>query len=459
MKINKNNYEAFFLDYHEGNLVPLETVELFLFIEQHPELKEEFEGFENFTIDEIPPAAFENKSILKKEITLDNKDEYFIKSVENTLNIDEKHLLDNFLLQYPQFSSEFDMFQKTKIHFDASVVFDNKNGLKRAIAAERFEIPLSNCSSNITFPSADDIIVKKADVIDEMLISSIEGLLTSEETKLLNQQILSDLQINIEFGLYQQTKLSADISIVFADKEKLKRKYKSTVPLFYFISIAASILLLFGAFFLFIYNEVKPKYSYIPTIIKNTAPINYEKAASIEKPAKTGISQPIKLNSFTQIKVKPTGENLRSHNSSEIIQNEKHERLITFERENKQLLVSISDPVFIVPHSIEMPDGNLNITAIAKNNTETLKPAEFLSIKELASEKIKEKLLDNNTLAEQKKSGRLKKIGGWDIAQIITNGISKLTGRHLKVEPYYNEEGTVTAYALSAGEFQISKGR
>ena len=78
---------------------------------------------------------------------------------------------------------------------------------------------------------------------------------------------------------------------------------------------------------------------------------------------------------------------------------------------------------------------------------------------ELAIEKIKEKLLDRNTLVEQKKSQKWKKISGWDIAQIITKGLSKFTGRKVEVKPFYNDEGAVTAYALSAGGFQLSRGR
>ena len=46
MKINRDNYEAYFLDYHEGHL-SLEMVrELHLFIEQNPDLKNSITDFE-----------------------------------------------------------------------------------------------------------------------------------------------------------------------------------------------------------------------------------------------------------------------------------------------------------------------------------------------------------------------------------------------------------------------------
>ena len=87
MSINKNNYEAFFLDYHEGNLSPQQVADLLLFVEQHSEYREEFESFENVTLDDLIDVSFEDKESLKKEITLLNREEYFIRSVENTLNI------------------------------------------------------------------------------------------------------------------------------------------------------------------------------------------------------------------------------------------------------------------------------------------------------------------------------------------------------------------------------------
>ncbi len=68
MEINKNNYEAFFLDYYDGNLPAEQVAVLLLFVEQHPELKEEFESFENITLEDLPSIGFDNKSSLKKEI-------------------------------------------------------------------------------------------------------------------------------------------------------------------------------------------------------------------------------------------------------------------------------------------------------------------------------------------------------------------------------------------------------
>ena len=65
-KINKHNYEAFFLDYYEKNLSTEEVAELMLFLENHPNLKEEFEDYEEIILEPDTTVIFENKNSLKK---------------------------------------------------------------------------------------------------------------------------------------------------------------------------------------------------------------------------------------------------------------------------------------------------------------------------------------------------------------------------------------------------------
>ena len=269
MDINKNNYEAFFLDYHEGNLTPQQVADLFLFIEKHPELKEEFENFESITLDDVSSIKFENKSSLKKEITFDNREEYFIRSVENTLNTSETILLDNFLKQYPQFLAEFELFRKTKLSVDNSIVFENKNVLKKMLSSGSIATTQSNLLSNSPEPFEKDISQIKTEGSEVMLISAIEGLLTKKETTLLNEQILIDAGIRKEYALYQQTKFIPDSSIVFSGKEKLKHKYNRAIPLYYYISVAAALLFLFGLFFLFNTKDKSAEFSEIDPGIKN----------------------------------------------------------------------------------------------------------------------------------------------------------------------------------------------
>ncbi len=85
-------------------------------------------------------------------------------------------------------------------------------------------------------------------------------------------------------------------------------------------------------------------------------------------------------------------------------------------------------------------------------------PTDFLSLKEVVAQKLKEKTLDDESVAIQKKNGRVKRFNGWDLAQIVNREISKITGRNVEVKPTYNDEGAVTAYALGGG-VQITRGK
>ncbi|HKR03351.1 MAG TPA: hypothetical protein VJY62_01840, partial [Bacteroidia bacterium] len=132
-QINRNNYEIYFLDYHEGNLSAPQQAELFLFLEQHPDLKNEFE---NFDLVKLPGdnISFEEKNSLKRElITRENYQQYLIANLEGDLSKDEKHELNKFLFQHPEFKKEEQLFSYTKLAPDDAIIFPDKLKLKHAI--------------------------------------------------------------------------------------------------------------------------------------------------------------------------------------------------------------------------------------------------------------------------------------------------------------------------------------
>jgi len=134
MKINKHNYEKYFLDYHEGNLPAELVAELFIFLESHPDLKAEFESFENISLSDPPVFTFPDKDLLKKG-TLDesNYSRYFVAYVEGTLNHHEKLMVKEFLIKFPQYKKELALFEKTKLIPDPAIVYAEKHELKKPV--------------------------------------------------------------------------------------------------------------------------------------------------------------------------------------------------------------------------------------------------------------------------------------------------------------------------------------
>lgn len=134
MKIDINNYEAFFLDYHEGKLGPHEVAELMLFLQENPELKEVFDEFESISLNEMENAevVFEGKESLKKNIIIDksNYEQYFVSAMEGDLNSMEKEQLRMFLHANPNLRYDLELYYKTKLSPDLSIVYENKEELK-----------------------------------------------------------------------------------------------------------------------------------------------------------------------------------------------------------------------------------------------------------------------------------------------------------------------------------------
>jgi len=144
MNINKDNYEAFFLDYFEGNLSSAEVEELFAFLEKHPEVKNEFEGFEMLTIAADDTIVFDGKDSLKKNgiqslelISIENIDEYLVGELEGTLSVQDRNDLEQFLALNPQLEKERKLFGLTRLQADTSVIYEDKASLKHSVVPIR----------------------------------------------------------------------------------------------------------------------------------------------------------------------------------------------------------------------------------------------------------------------------------------------------------------------------------
>ncbi|MBL4651330.1 MAG: hypothetical protein JKY53_00485 [Flavobacteriales bacterium] len=137
MEINKLNYELYFVDYHEENLSTEQVAELMVFLEQHADLKAEFEEFS-----ELKPIAldlsFEGKETLKKKVSPttnireSNAEDFLIASVENDLSIDEERELKTFIASNPFYNADKNLYGKTKLTPE-SIIFENKESLKKSI--------------------------------------------------------------------------------------------------------------------------------------------------------------------------------------------------------------------------------------------------------------------------------------------------------------------------------------
>jgi hypothetical protein len=136
MKINKNNYEAFFLDYHEGKISSADKAELEKFLSQNGDLEKEFYDFENISI-QPGKVVFAEKKLLKKElsdvsvINDENFDEFCVAKLEGDLSEKENLNFEKYLNNNSNKTLDYKLYLKTLLVPYKSIVYPNKGRLKR----------------------------------------------------------------------------------------------------------------------------------------------------------------------------------------------------------------------------------------------------------------------------------------------------------------------------------------
>ncbi len=439
MNIHQHNYEAFFLDYHEGNLAPQDVADLLLFLEQHPELKEEFESYENFSLaDDEMNIQFKDKSELKKEITSENIDEFLVKKVEGKLLPIENDILEQYIKQHPHTQKDLELYKRTILSPDNSIIFDKKSDLKMIPSLLHFQ---------------------QESASDTLLISLMEGLLSADEQKMLDKQLRSDAILNSEFLLFSKAKLVADTAVVYPNKAELKRNERKAIPLYYYIATAASVTLLIGLFTFLNKPTSSENYaSIIDSVPLSTSNATAENTSANSKANTIVVSPAEKTSSIKTVKnrsVKNSANKMLSSVTSNSTENEVKKEDSAEQKTN----VVIPDETIVSATNKTSNTSAYEQQKYVPSVKQALGDTEFLSLKEMAVSKIKQKALDEEDALQQKKAGRYKKLSGWDLAQLVAKGVSKLTGKDINVDPSYNEQGEVTAYALNAGKLAFSVGK
>ena len=128
--ITKDNYEAYLLDFSEGNLTSELQMELELFLIQHPELEIDLDAIELLEI-EKETVSFANKLGLKKtENDLVSEDQ-FIAYIENQLAPNERLFIEESCKTNASLLKDFELFKHSIVEADANIIFENKESLKR----------------------------------------------------------------------------------------------------------------------------------------------------------------------------------------------------------------------------------------------------------------------------------------------------------------------------------------
>lgn len=135
MKINRHNYEEYFILYMDNELSAEERRLVEVFVQHHPDLKDELDTLMQFKLTPDTHIVFEGKEELLKEngnsiITLNNYEEWFSQYIDNELTAEQRQLVEKFNAANPAAQKELDILQKVKLQPD-SILFPNKSLLYR----------------------------------------------------------------------------------------------------------------------------------------------------------------------------------------------------------------------------------------------------------------------------------------------------------------------------------------
>lgn len=129
-KIDIHNYEAYLLDFSEGNLSDECQMNLELFLIQHPELNIDLSDLALVAL-ENEPISFSNKNSLKKSESDLVSETQFIGYIEDQLSIDEKLKIEKSCATNPSLAKDLALYNSTIVKADSLIVYENKKSLKR----------------------------------------------------------------------------------------------------------------------------------------------------------------------------------------------------------------------------------------------------------------------------------------------------------------------------------------
>lgn len=117
MKPDRTNYEIWFIDYLDGNLDEHAVAGLFKFLEENPDLKEEFGELSGYSL--VPPdIVFNQKDMLKKSFQ-DLSDEQFdylcIARAENDLGAGQEEELNEIITSDPSKADRYSLISRLKL--------------------------------------------------------------------------------------------------------------------------------------------------------------------------------------------------------------------------------------------------------------------------------------------------------------------------------------------------------
>ena len=251
--INLNNYEAFLLDYFEGNLTELEIIELKQFANLNPQLNINLNAIE-LPILKSKNNTFEFKNSLKKDDFYTENEEVILylenKLPQNKLSEFKQKLSENASLQIAvnEFKKVYFIPETVKEKLNKENYYISHNYNLQFLIFNYFEGNLTH-SEKLKFE--DELILNKILQNEIKLYSKTKQIAENvvfDKSILykLNAFEIKNLSIDSEAKFFPNTINRADLTLKFPNKNNLKKSSTKIITLynsFKFVAVAALIIL------------------------------------------------------------------------------------------------------------------------------------------------------------------------------------------------------------------------
>ena len=142
MKINRHNYETFFLLYADNELSAEERMIVEEFVQDNPDLKPELESFIETILPSEDIAYPSTGALYKHEIIFDNLQEELLLHLDGELDETSKKVIEHSINTNGQVEKEWMLWQQTKLDSRDKIIFSDKQRLyrheKRGVVQMRF---------------------------------------------------------------------------------------------------------------------------------------------------------------------------------------------------------------------------------------------------------------------------------------------------------------------------------
>lgn len=457
--INLNNYEAYLLDFYEGNLNEELVLELKKFAQSHPELGIDF--------DEVPlpkleplKSEFDLKTSLKKT-TQAIEDENIISFLEGLLteielkdfekdlktNNEVKQLIEKYKQTY--FSKDLEILKLDKnllyvqdFFSNQKRTFDYMEGNLADIDKLSFEDQLFEnlfIQKQLKAYLATKLIPENEILNKQFLYKSEEDLILSSKAIMVLEGSLAEKKLtNLEkeeLKAYQKTISKPDVNVRYPFKEELKKHPTKVFSLFgntKYWSAAATLVVSLTLLVLFLKNSDSRGRVSQKIILKNDV---YTKHYNNEKLT----NQPTKLALA------------KSNSKNQIQLNFKNSKKANQSLANDSTLFSALNKSALANHTVQ-PAVNTKIdSTISVPNSTNVTPN--LSDEKTETILVLKEEFENDSETEDIKTPGLntKKSGFWSKAVKLANNLNGLGIKSLKAKDINNE------YSIAFNSFGIEK--